>query len=74
MEHEAGLILGIGLGMSTPDDPNGDGFFRFGHMGHVNAQMIMGLLGTVEAGLCVLDIPHGSGAVEAAARVMASAS
>ncbi|MDG1424465.1 MAG: aminotransferase class V-fold PLP-dependent enzyme, partial [Paracoccaceae bacterium] len=74
VEHEAGLTLGIGLGMSTPDDPNGDGFFRFGHMGHVNAQMIMGLLGTVEAGLCALDIPHGSGAVEAAARVMASAS
>lgn len=74
VEHEAGLTLGIGLGMSTPEDPNGDGFFRFGHMGHVNAQMIMGLLGTVEAGLCALDIPHGSGAVEAAARVMASAS
>ena len=73
VEHEAGLTLGIGLGMSTPEDPNGDGFFRFGHMGHVNAQMIMGLLGTVEAGLCALDIPHGSGAVEAAARVMASA-
>jgi alanine-glyoxylate transaminase/serine-glyoxylate transaminase/serine-pyruvate transaminase len=74
VEHEAGLTLGIGLGMSTPEDPNGDGFFRFGHMGHVNAQMIMGLLGTVEAGLCALDIPHGSGAVEAAALVMASAS
>lgn len=72
VEHKAGLTLGIGLGMSTPEDPNGDGYFRFGHMGHVNGQMIMGLLGTVEAGLCALDIPHGSGAIEAAARVMGS--
>lgn len=70
-QKTAGLTLGIGLGMSTPEDPKGDGFFRFGHMGYVNAQMIMGLLGTVEAGLTALSIPHGRGAVEAAARVMA---
>jgi alanine-glyoxylate transaminase/serine-glyoxylate transaminase/serine-pyruvate transaminase len=67
----AGLTLGIGLGMSTPDDPKGEGFFRFGHMGFVNAQMIMGLLGTVEAGLTALDIAHGWGAVDAAAAVIA---
>ena len=70
-QDTAGLTLGIGLGMSTPDDPKGDGFLRFGHMGHVNAQMIMGLLGTVQAGLCALEIPHGSGAVDAAAGVIA---
>jgi alanine-glyoxylate transaminase/serine-glyoxylate transaminase/serine-pyruvate transaminase len=57
--------------MSTPDDPKGEGFFRFGHMGFVNAQMIMGLLGTVEAGLTALDIAHGWGAVDAAAAVIA---
>ena len=70
-QDTAGLTLGIGLGMSTPDDPKGDGFLRFGHMGHVNAQMIMGLLGTVQAGLCALEIPHGSGAVDAAASIIA---
>ena len=25
-QHSAGLTLGIGLGMSTPEDPKGDGF------------------------------------------------
>ena len=73
VEQKAGLTLGIGLGMSSPEDPKGDGFFRFGHMGHVNAQMIMGLIGTVEAGLCALNIPHGPGACEAAAKQIALA-
>ena len=72
VEGKLGLTLGIGLGMSTPEDPGGDGFFRFGHMGHVNGQMIMGLLGGVEAGLTALDIPHGRGALEAAAQVIAT--
>ena len=73
VEQKAGLTLGIGLGMSSPEDPKGDGFFRFGHMGHVNAQMIMGLIGTVEAGLSALNIPHGPGACEAAAKQIALA-
>ena len=72
-QDNAGLTLGIGLGMATEEDPNSDGFFRFGHMGHVNAQMIMGLLATVQTGLIALDIPHGSGAVEAAGQVIAAA-
>ncbi len=71
-EHQAGVTLGIGLGMATDDDPNSDGFFWFGHMGHVNAQMILGLLATVDTGLKALDIPHGGGAVEAAGRVIAA--
>ncbi|MBO9474898.1 alanine--glyoxylate aminotransferase family protein [Shimia sp. R10_1] len=72
-QDNAGLTLGIGLGMATEEDPQSDGFFRFGHMGHVNAQMIMGMLATVQAGMMALDIPHGSGAVEAAAKVIAEA-
>ncbi|MGR3614626.1 MAG: pyridoxal-phosphate-dependent aminotransferase family protein [Paracoccaceae bacterium] len=71
VEAHLGLTLGIGLGMSTADDPKGEGFFRFGHMGHVNGQMIMGLLGGVQTGLTALNISHGSGAIEAAARVLA---
>ena len=69
-EENAGLILGIGLGMETPEDPKSDGFFRIGHMGHVNAQMMMGCLGGIGAGLKALGIPHGAGALEAAAEVL----
>ena len=68
-ETEAGLTLGIGLGFNPIDDA-----FRVGHMGHVNAQMVLGVVGTIEAGLQALSIPHGAGAVEAAARVVAEAS
>jgi alanine-glyoxylate transaminase/serine-glyoxylate transaminase/serine-pyruvate transaminase len=72
-EAQMGVTLGIGLGMAEPGSYAADGYFRFGHMGHVNGQMIMGLLGTVEAGLRALDIPHGSGALAAAAGVMSDA-
>ncbi len=71
VEHHLGLTLGIGLGMAPPGDPSAHGFFRLGHMGHVNGHMIMGLLGGIEAGLTALDIPHGRGALEAAAAVIA---
>ncbi|MFC3616243.1 pyridoxal-phosphate-dependent aminotransferase family protein [Lutimaribacter marinistellae] len=68
-----GLTLGIGLGMAPPGDPAWHGFFRIGHMGHVNAHMVLGMLGGIEAGLAALDIPHGSGGVAAAAKVIAGA-
>lgn len=71
VETRLGLTLGIGLGMAPPGDPAWHGFFRLGHMGHVNGHMILGLLGGIEAGLCALDIPHGRGAVEVAAAVIA---
>jgi alanine-glyoxylate transaminase/serine-glyoxylate transaminase/serine-pyruvate transaminase len=67
---EAGVTLGIGLGMAQEDDPKSDGYFRFGHMGHVNAHMILGLLGSVEAGLRALSIPHLEGGVTEAAKVV----
>ncbi len=67
----AGMTLGIGLGMGTPGDPHADGFFRIAHMGHVNAHMVLGVLGGIEAGLTALGIPHGRGALEAAAAVCA---
>ncbi|MBD3662798.1 aminotransferase class V-fold PLP-dependent enzyme [Sulfitobacter sp. TSTF-M16] len=70
-QSRIGLTLGIGLGMVASDDPNWHGFFRLGHMGHVNGQMIMGLLGGMQAGLRALDIPHGEGALDAAAEVIA---
>lgn len=72
-ETEAGVTLGIGLGMAPPGDPRADGFLRVGHMGHVNAHMVLGTLAVMEAGLQALQIPHGAGGVAAAARVVAGA-
>lgn len=72
-EHTLGLTLGIGLGMVDRNDPAWHGFFRLGHMGHVNGHMILGLLGGMEAGMKALDIPHGPGALAAAAAVIGGA-
>ncbi|AEI94926.1 pyridoxal-phosphate-dependent aminotransferase family protein [Roseobacter litoralis] len=71
-ENQLGLTLGIGLGMAAPGDPAWHGFFRLGHMGHVNGHMIMGMLGGIDAGLKALDISHGKGALEAASEVIAT--
>lgn len=71
VEGQLGLTLGIGLGMAPPSDPAWHGFFRLGHMGHVNGQMVLGMLGGIEAGLTAIGVPHGRGAVDAAARVIA---
>ncbi len=73
LSEKAGVTLGIGLGMAPPGDPAWHGFFRVGHMGHVNAHMIMGTLGTIEAGMKALRLAHGKGALEAAAAVIAEA-
>jgi alanine-glyoxylate transaminase/serine-glyoxylate transaminase/serine-pyruvate transaminase len=58
--RHCGVVLGIGIG----------GFsgraFRIGHMGHVNAPMIIGTLGAVEMALAALAVPHGRGGVQAA--------
>ena len=70
-EQNTGVTLGIGLGMSTPEDTKGDGFFRLGHMGHVNAPMVMGALSAIQSGLITLGISHGEGALPAAAKVIA---
>jgi alanine-glyoxylate transaminase/serine-glyoxylate transaminase/serine-pyruvate transaminase len=71
LERHMGVTLGIGLGMAEPGDPRRDAYFRLGHMGHVNGQMIMALLGAMEAGLAALSVPRGKGAVEAAAAILA---
>ncbi|MGL5011543.1 MAG: pyridoxal-phosphate-dependent aminotransferase family protein [Paracoccaceae bacterium] len=70
VEREAGVTLGIGLGMSSPDDPKADGWLRVGHMGHVNAHMTLGALAVMEAGMNARGIAHGPG-LQAAARVVA---
>lgn len=72
-EHKAGVTLGIGLGMAAPTDPAYHGFLRVAHMGHVNAHMTLGALAVMEAGMVSLGIPHGEGALAAAARVVGGA-
>lgn len=66
-EEGAGLTLGIGLGDFEARA------FRIGHMGHLNPPMLLGALGTIEAGLAALDAPTGgSGVAAAAARIGAA--
>jgi alanine-glyoxylate transaminase/serine-glyoxylate transaminase/serine-pyruvate transaminase len=64
-ETQMGVVLGVGL-KPTPTATVIDSGFRIGHMGHLNPAMLFGTLATIDAGLKALDIPHGSGALEAA--------
>jgi alanine-glyoxylate transaminase/serine-glyoxylate transaminase/serine-pyruvate transaminase len=57
--------------MATEEDPNADGFIRFGHMGHLNAQMMLAAIATTQAGLMAIGAPLASGAVDAAAQIIA---
>ena len=59
-DERCNVALGFGIGAL------GDRTFRIAHMGHVNAPMVLGVLGAVEMGLAALDIPHGRGGVQAA--------
>ena len=71
-EKEAGLTLGINLGLSAIGSSRESGMFRIGHMGHLSPPMILGTLATIDAGLKTLGIPHGPGALEAASAVIAA--
>ena len=73
LEARAGVLLGIGLGMDATDRPAGGSFFRIGHMGHVNAHMVMGVLGTMQAGMEALGMAYGLGGLDAAAAVISEA-
>jgi alanine-glyoxylate transaminase/serine-glyoxylate transaminase/serine-pyruvate transaminase len=55
-----GVTLGRGIG-----DLQGE-VFRIAHMGHINAPMILGTLGSVELALTALKMPHGTGGMDAA--------
>jgi alanine-glyoxylate transaminase / serine-glyoxylate transaminase / serine-pyruvate transaminase len=71
-EKEAGVTLGIGLGMALPNDPAWHGFLRVAHMGHVNAHMTLGVLAVMETGMQALNIAHGEGGILAATRSISS--
>lgn len=69
MEQSYGVTLGIPLeGVESADD-----FLRIGHMGHVNGQMVLGVLAGLQAGMTALQIPHGPTGLEAAMKVIAEA-
>jgi alanine-glyoxylate transaminase / serine-glyoxylate transaminase / serine-pyruvate transaminase len=57
---KCGVVLGAGFGKMKGRA------FRIAHMGHINAPMVLGILGVIEMGLAALQIPHGKGGVQAA--------
>jgi len=63
-EHHAAVKLGITIG-----ELNNRGF-RIGHMGYVNAPMVMGVLGVIETALHALQWYNGSSGVASAADVL----
>ncbi|MCB2137330.1 MAG: aminotransferase class V-fold PLP-dependent enzyme, partial [Rhodobacteraceae bacterium] len=69
-ETEAGVTLGIGLGMAQKGEPGFGSYLRVAHMGHVNAHMTLGALAVMETGMQALQIPHGGGALAAAAAAL----
>jgi alanine-glyoxylate transaminase/serine-glyoxylate transaminase/serine-pyruvate transaminase len=66
-EQQAGLTLGAGIGGF------GGRAFRIAHMGHLNPPMVLGTLGTIEAGLRAVQAPVAGSGVAAAASVVAAA-
>ncbi len=73
-ERTAGVTLGLGLapGPGAESEAVAGQLFRIGHMGHVNAQMVLGALGAVEAGMRAVGIPFGAGGLSAAAEAVAA--
>ena len=64
--ERCGVVLGVGLGELAGKA------FRVAHMGHTNAPMVIGTLGSIEMALQALKIPHGAGGVSAAVSYLAS--
>lgn len=63
-EADLGVTLGVGLGMEP------GAAFRIGHMGHVNAPMVLGTLGATELALAHIGADYAPGGVEAAIAAM----
>jgi len=72
VQANAGVTLGLGLGMVAPGVAGPHDFLRIAHMGHVNAHMTFGALGTMEAAMKGLGIAHGDRAISAAASALTS--
>lgn len=63
-DSKFGTTLGTGLGEWQNET------FRIGHMGHVNAPMVLGTLGVIELTLAHMNAPYTPGGVEAAIAAM----
>lgn len=72
VQARAGLTLGLGIGMVAPGETSSHDHLRIAHMGHVNAHMTLGALSAWESAMKSLRIPHGAGALAAAAEVLAA--
>jgi hypothetical protein len=60
MTQTAGVTLGIPLGGVEGPGSDAADYLRIGHMGHVNAHMVMGVLGSLQAGMtCAWAFPTG---------------
>ena len=66
--ERCGVVLGIGIGPELSGRA-----IRIAHMGHVNAPMALGVLGTFETALAALGLPHGKGGVAEAAASLGAA-
>ncbi len=71
MTAEVGVTLGMPLGGVEGPDGDVSSFLRIGHMGHVNAHMVLGVLASLQSGMSALQIPHGATGLEAAMAVIA---
>ena len=58
--QQMGVTLGLGIGSDESAS------FRIGHMGHVNAPAIVGVLGSIETALISMGAPLGASGVQAA--------
>ena len=63
--EQLGVTLGTGIGDLAETS------FRVGHMGHVNAPMVLGVLGCIEAALIAMNAPVAGSGLAAAARLIA---
>ena len=72
LQVNAGVTLGIGIGMAPEGDPAADGYLRIAHMGHANMHMTLGVLCALEGAMLALGVPHTAGGAGRAARVFAA--
>jgi len=63
-DNVCGVSLGTGIGSFSGNA------FRIAHMGHINAPSILGVLGSVEAGLTALRLGKIAGGVSAASALL----
>lgn len=71
-DEEGGVTLGVGLSLDAVFGGQPSNIFRIGHMGHLNAPMVLGTLATLDAGLKALGYPHGKAALDAATTALAT--